>query len=131
MHQIVGLARSPPNAIVLPLDETFESRLDAARRFWRALNGRPPGPGYGGLPAQTKTRHVLNLRAHDGRRAGATHREIAEVLFAIGPVAPRDWRDHPLRHKVRAILKRADRLIASGYRDLLLYPHSRIRKARG
>ena len=117
------------NAIVLPLDAAFETRLDAARQFWRALTGRPPSPAYGALPKQTKTRHILNLRAHDARRAGATYREIAEVLLSRDPIAPRDWRDHHLRHKVRATLRRADRLVAGGYRDLLFYPHSRSRKS--
>lgn len=117
------------NAIILPLDDAFETRLDAARRFWRELNGRPHGPAYGALPQQTKARHILNLRAHDARRAGATYREVAEVLLSREPIAPRDWRDHHLRHKVRAILRRADRLVAGGYRDLLFYPHSRSRKS--
>ncbi|MBZ9801190.1 DUF2285 domain-containing protein [Mesorhizobium sp. ES1-6] len=125
----MGSGATKFNAIVLPLDAAFETRLDAARRFWRALNGRPPGPAYGALPQQARTRHTLNLRAHDARRAGATYREIAEVLLSREPIAPRDWRDHHLRHKVRAILRRADRLVAGGYRDLLFYPHSRSRKS--
>ncbi|AWC20951.1 hypothetical protein CO731_00392 [Aminobacter sp. MSH1] len=121
----------PPDidAVLLPLDDAFETRLDAARRFWRALNGRPAATAYGALPQQTKTRHTLNLRAHDARRAGAAYRQIAEVLLSRESIAPRDWRDHHLRHKVRAILRRADRLIAGGYRDLLFYPHSRSRKS--
>lgn len=117
------------NAIVLPLDDAFETRLDAVRRFWRALNGRSPGTVYGALPQQTKTRHILNLRAHDARRAGAAYRRIAERLLSRELIAPRDWRDHHLRHKVRAILRRTDRLIAGGYRDLLFYPHSRGQKS--
>ncbi|MER8855756.1 DUF2285 domain-containing protein [Mesorhizobium australicum] len=117
------------NAIVLPLDAAFETRLDAARRFWRTLTGRPPSPAFGALPQQTKMRHILNLRARDGRRMEVTYREIAEVLLSREPIAPRDWRDHHLRHKVRAILRRADRLISCGYRDLLFYPHSRSRKS--
>ncbi|ESZ21391.1 DUF2285 domain-containing protein [Mesorhizobium sp. L48C026A00] len=117
------------DAIVLPLDAAFETRLDAARRFWRALNGRRSGPVYGALPKQTKTRHTLNLRAYDARSAGATYREIAEALLSRESIAPRDWRDHHLRHKVRAILRRVDRLVAGGYRDLLFYPHSRSRKS--
>ncbi|CAN7699283.1 DUF2285 domain-containing protein [Mesorhizobium sp. LjRoot246] len=117
------------DAIILPLDGAFETRLDAARQFWRALDGRPPGPAYGALPKQTKARHTLNLRAYDARRAGAAYREIAEVLLSREPIAPRDWRDHHLRHKVRAILRRADRLVAGGYRDLLFYPHSRSRQS--
>ncbi|MER9353773.1 DUF2285 domain-containing protein [Mesorhizobium sp. M0514] len=117
------------NAIVLPLDAAFETRLDAARQFWRALDRRLSSPVYGALPMQTKTRHSLNLRAHDARRAGATYREIAEVLLSRESIAPRDWRDHHLRHKVRAILRRADHLVNGGYRDLLFYPHSRSRKS--
>lgn len=130
-HTLIAESRggSPSaNAIVLPLDSAFETRLDAARQFWRALNGRPPAPAYGMLPQQTKIRHILNLRAHDARRAEAAYRRIAEVLLSREPVAPRDWRDHHLRHKVRAILRRADRLVAGGYRNLLFYPHSRSRK---
>ncbi|MER8390374.1 DUF2285 domain-containing protein [Mesorhizobium sp. M0833] len=117
------------NAILLPLDAAFETRLDAARRFWRALNGRAAGPSYGALPQQTKTRHILNLRAHDGHRRGATYRQLAEVLFSQEPIVPRDWRDHHLRHKVRAILRRAAFLVAGGYRDLLFYPHNRSEKS--
>jgi hypothetical protein len=115
------------NAVVLPLDSAFETRLDAARRFWRELNGRSPAPPFGALPQQTKLRHILNLRAHDGRRTGATYRQIAQALLSREPIAPRDWRDHHLRHKVRAILRRTDRLVAGGYRDLLFYPHNRGR----
>ena len=128
-HRLVagGQGHGAVNAIVLPLDETFETRLDAARRFWRALKGRPTGPLYGALPQQTKHRHVLNLRTLDARQNGATHRQIAEALLSRDPIAARDWRDHHLRHKVRAILRRADRLVAGGYRDLLTYPHSRHR----
>lgn len=118
---------APINAVVLPLDEAFETRLDAARQFWRALNGKPSRSFYGALPHQTTLRHILNLRAHDGRSSGATQRQIAETLLAREPIASRDWRDHHLRHKVRAILRRADRLVAGGYRDLLVYPHSRSR----
>ncbi len=110
------------NAISLPLDDAFELRLDAARRFWRALKGKRPASAYGALPRQSKMRHVRNLRAFDGRHAGATHRQIAEMLFTSTPILSRDWRDHPLRHKVRAILRRADRLVAGRYRDLLFYP---------
>jgi hypothetical protein len=129
-HRLIaetGEASPSINAIVLPLDGAFETRLDAARRFWRALNDRSLGSPFGALPQQTKVRHILNLRAHDGRRTGATYRQMAEVLLSREPIAPPDWRDHHLRHKIRAILGRADRLVAGGYRDLLFYPHSRGR----
>ncbi|MBX3576102.1 MAG: DUF2285 domain-containing protein [Rhizobiaceae bacterium] len=110
------------NAISLPLDDAFELRLDAARRFWRELKGKRPAPAYGALPQQAKGRQILNLRAFDGRQSGAPQRQIAETLFTHTTVSSRDWRDHPLRHRVRAILRRADRLVVGGYRDLLFYP---------
>jgi hypothetical protein len=97
-------------------------RLAAARRFWRALKGMRPMPAYGALPRQSTARHVINLRALDGRRAGSSLREIAETLFTDSPIPSREWRDHPLRHKARATLRRANRLVAGGYRDLLFYP---------
>lgn len=128
-HRLVLDSASDLNTIVVPLDESFETRLDAARDFWRALKGRPTNSGYGSLPHQTKVRHILNLRAHDGRRAGATYRQIANVLLSRDAIAPGEWRDHHLKHKVRAILKRTERLITGGYRDLLFYPHSRGRKS--
>ncbi|WP_050596228.1 DUF2285 domain-containing protein [Mesorhizobium sp. WSM1293] len=132
-HRLIAERREDSlciDAIVLPLDDAFETRLDAARQFWRALNGRSPGPLYGALPQQTRNRHILNLRTHDARRAAASYRMIAEVLLSREPIVPRDWRDHHLRHKVRAILRRADRLVAGAYRDLLFYPHSRSQKSR-
>lgn len=135
MHQAHQLVSSKSDssrgidALILPLDQNFETRLAAARRFWRALNGRPPGRGYGSLPQQTKLRHILNLRAYDGRCATASYRQVAEALLSHEPILPRDWRDHHLRHKVRAVLRRADRLVAGGYRDLLLYPQSRGHKS--
>ncbi|MFB9342365.1 DUF2285 domain-containing protein [Aminobacter aganoensis] len=86
------------------------------------MKGRRPTPAYGALPRQSTARHVINLRALDGRRAGSSLREIAETLFANSPIPARDWRDHPLRHKARTTLRRAGRLVAGGYRDLLYYP---------
>ena len=32
-------------AVTLPMDSFLELRTHAARRFWRSLNGRPPGSG--------------------------------------------------------------------------------------
>lgn len=127
VHQLVidgHQTETDINAISLPLDDAFELRLDAARRFWRGLKGKRPTPAYGALPRQSKARHILNLRAFDGRQADATQRQIAETLFTSATIPSRDWRDHPLRHRVRAVLSRADRLVAGGYRDLLFYPET-------
>jgi hypothetical protein len=114
------------NAVVLPLDEAFETRLHAAGRFWRQLNGRPPGPDYGAFPPRSRQLAILTLQIFDGRKAGTSYREIANALLAKEPIEPRDWRDHPLKHRVRELLRKADRMIYhGGYHDLLFYPHRR------
>ena len=76
-----------PPAVLLPLDQFFESRATAAIRLWRGLAGRNPGPNPAALPKARRDRLVLALRALDGRLDDATYREIAGVLFGV-PVRP-------------------------------------------
>lgn len=117
------------DAVLLPLDDAFETRLHAAGRFWRQLNGRPLGPDYGAFPLRSRQLSVLTLRIFDARKAGASYREIASVLLSRAPIEPRDWRDHPLKHRIREYLLKADRMIyRGGYHDLLYYPHRRGRR---
>jgi hypothetical protein len=72
----------------LPLDDDFEMRAHAARRLWRALNGKPPGPAFHTLSSQRRQRLALALRALDARMDGNTYRVIAEVLFGKPNVFP-------------------------------------------
>ena len=79
-----------PSAVLLPLDQFFESRATAAIRLWRGLAGRNPGPNPAALPKARRDRLILALRALDGRLEDATYREIAGVLFGeAGRVRPR------------------------------------------
>ena len=68
--------------VELPLDDDFEMRAHAARRLWRALNGKPPGPPFHTLSSQRRQRLALALRALDARMGGNTYRVIADVLVA-------------------------------------------------
>jgi hypothetical protein len=43
-------------AAELPLDNDFEMRAHATRRFWRALNRRPAGPAFHELSPQRRQR---------------------------------------------------------------------------
>jgi Uncharacterized conserved protein (DUF2285) len=52
-------------------------RAHAARRLWRALNGKPPGPPFHTLSSQRRQRLALALRALDARMGGNTYRVIA------------------------------------------------------
>jgi hypothetical protein len=70
-------------------------------------------------------RWVVLLRVHDALRAGASQREIAEVLFGDERFA-REWHDasDSLRSRIRRLVRDARRMAAGGYRSLL---HDRAR----
>ncbi|KZD07577.1 DUF2285 domain-containing protein [Thalassospira xiamenensis] len=63
-------------------------------------------------------RWKMMLQAWDGRQAGASHREIAEVLYGHRIVAE-DWSAGFLRTRVQRLLRGADRLVHGGYLDIL------------
>lgn len=37
----------------LPMDDFYDLRAHAARRLWRSIKGRSPGPDFRTMPAQT------------------------------------------------------------------------------
>ena len=107
--------------VVLPLDRFLELRADAIVRFWLALQGRPPGDRRHDLPAQTRVRLTLVLRALDGRLTGASYRDIARVLLGFrGGKA--DWDSDPRKNQARRLVADGLRLMHGGYRALLVYP---------
>lgn len=106
-------------AVELPLDRDFEFRAHAARRLWRSLNGRPPGPPLHVFSPHRRRRLALALRALDARVDGATYREIAEVLFGAGPVPERSWKTHDLRNRTIRLVQSGLSLMRGGYRALL------------
>ena len=107
--------------VVLPLDALFELRSEAVLRFWRTLAGRPVGERPHDLPPQTRDRHILILRAIDGRRDGASYRQIAETLLGFhGNKAV--WEADPRKNQTRRLVADGLRYMHGGYRDLLRYP---------
>ncbi len=109
-------------AAQLPFDDFFELRTHAARRLWRALSGRPPGPDIRKLPIQRRARLIQCLRALDARRDGASHRAIAEALFGAERVSARAWKTHDLRNRTIRLVQSGRALMRGGYFDLLRYP---------
>lgn len=107
--------------VILPLDLLTELRVGAVLRFWRALTGRPPGDDPHDLPAQTRNRHILMLRALDGRSDGASYREIAETLLGFRG-GKSDWETDPRKNRARRLVADGKRYMHGGYRDLLHYP---------
>ncbi|ABQ33706.1 MAG: DUF2285 domain-containing protein [Bradyrhizobiaceae bacterium] len=108
-----------------PLDRDFEFRVDAGRRLWRGLNGRPQGAPLHALSVYRRRRLALALRALDARTDGATYREIAEVLLPAHRIGKRDWRTHDLRSQIVRLVKTGFALAQDGYRALLRPPSRR------
>ncbi|NVN37474.1 MULTISPECIES: DNA -binding domain-containing protein [Acetobacteraceae] len=107
--------------VILPLDKLLELRAEAVLRLWRALVGRSEGRWAHDFPQQTRDRHILILRALDGRAAGASYRKLAEVLLGFrGRKA--DWENDPRKNQVRRLVADGRYYVRGGYRDLLCYP---------
>lgn len=107
--------------VILPLDKLLELRAEAVLRLWRALVGRPEGRWAHDFPQQTRDRHILMLRAFDGRAAGASYRKLAEVLLGFeGRKA--DWENNPCKNQIRRLVADGRYYVRGGYRDLLRYP---------
>jgi len=104
---------------VLPLDSDFEVRAHAARRLWRAINGRAPGPAFHELSPQRRERLALAVRALDGRMDDGTYRAIAEVLFGKKRIPERAWKTHDLRNRSIRLVQSGLALMRGGYRELL------------
>ena len=134
-HGVVGLAgvthrlylpaipaKGAPLSIELPLDATSGIRLQAAHRFWCAIEGRRLGASPLALAYERRRRFVLTMRALDASLAGHSYREIAEGLFGTERVRARSWKDHDLRSLTIRLVKNGIALMRGGYRALLRPP---------
>ncbi len=124
-HQF-WLSDAPPEVVALytvtlPFDALFELRAHAARRLWRALNGRRPGPVFRSMPDQLRQFHILTLRALDARLLGESYRKIAEILLGFHGNKT-DWESDPRKNKARRLVAAGKHLMHGGYRVLLHYP---------
>lgn len=70
-------------------------------------------------PDRQSILHMRTLQALDGESAGASHREIAEVIFGEDDVFQRWATDSELRAHIRYLLRRGRKLMNEGYRPLL------------
>jgi hypothetical protein len=125
VHQF-WLAEEPSDTaaaygVTLPLDALFELRAHAARRLWRALNGRSPGRAFRAMPDQLRQLHILTLRALDARQCSESYRTIAETLLGFRGTKT-DWESDPRKNKARRLVASGQRMMRGGYRTLLHYP---------
>jgi hypothetical protein len=105
--------------VELPFDGDLEARAYAARRLWRVMNGRAPGPAFHKLSKQRRERLSAALRALDARRAGSSYRTVAEALFGKKRIPERAWKTHDLRNRTVRLVKGGLALVRGGYRKLL------------
>ncbi|MDD1522881.1 DUF2285 domain-containing protein [Bradyrhizobium sp. WBAH42] len=103
----------------LPFDGDFDARAYAARRLWRAMNGRAPGPAFHELSKQRRERLRAAIRALDAHGAGASYRVVAEVLFGKKRIPDRAWKTHDLRNRTIRLVQAGLALMRGGYRKLL------------
>jgi hypothetical protein len=124
-----GASADSPAAILIPLDQNFAARAEAAARLWRLAMGRPSRRSPDHPTQHQRRRLVLSLRALDGHLAGETYREIARVLFGVTriPAGPA-WKTHDLRDRTIRLVRTGLDLMQGGYLDLLR--HSRRRHGK-
>lgn len=105
--------------VELPFDDDLEARAYAARRLWRAMNGRAPGPAFHKLSKQRRERLSAAIRALDARSAGGSYRAVAEALFGKKRIPERAWKTHDLRNRTVRLVQGGFALARGGYRKLL------------
>lgn len=112
------LGDGDPYAVTVPLGPSLRGQLDAFNSQAMALRGETPSAMPVRAPSRAALLHLRALQALDGLQAGASHREIAKVLFGAETVAQRWQADGELRAQVRHLLRRAEGYMQDGYRVL-------------
>jgi hypothetical protein len=121
-HLVIGAINpTQPLAVLLPLDDSFHIRAEAALRFQRRLFGRATGPPPRALTLtpRYRLRLVRMVRALDGRSSGATYRQIAGVLFETHQQSAAEWKTSSIRAQTIRLVKDAQTMMRGGYLRLL------------
>ncbi|OZA90615.1 MAG: hypothetical protein B7X76_03650 [Azorhizobium sp. 39-67-5] len=116
-----GLRAGTRMAALVPLDDDVLLRLAGLLRLRRRLEGRAAGPVPRAwtITARLRKRLVLMVRGLDGHLAGASYREIAQVLYGPGAIAAYEWKTSSLRGQTIRLVKDAAVTMEGGYRKLL------------
>ena len=113
-----GSATNRSLTALIPLDSQTLGRVEALVRFWRSCHGRPVPPDTR-MTIQQRRRLRLMMQAADGRKNGASYREIATAFYGTVRVASNPWKTSSLRDTVIGLVKGGGTLIAGGYLQLL------------
>ena len=116
----VGLPKSGkecPLAALLPFDEYWPARVEAAGRARRALLGKRTARL---IPMHRSRRIQRALRVNDGRDEDASYRRLAIAVFGRGRVDEEHWKTSALKAQIARLSHYGRALISSGYRSFLL-----------
>lgn len=111
-------------AFSIPCDPVCALRLAAAARLQRVTRGGRAPAGLASLPTRyQRNRYTQLLEIHDALEAGASSRDLAFGLVFRGhrPLAGAIWKGSGERRHVLRLIADARRLVAVGYRKLLLH----------
>lgn len=111
-------------AFSIPCDPTCALRLAAAARLQRVTRGGRVPAGLASLPTRyQRNRYSQLLEIHDALEAGASSRDLAFGLIfrRHRPLAGAIWKGSGERRHVLRMIADARRLVAIGYRKLLLH----------
>ena len=110
-------------AVVLPLDDMFELRIEASLRLYRHLRGQPAGklPHTLDLTPMRRERLIQLLHVLDYRLTGSKPRAIAAAMIDTDAteMSAAEWKSSGLRRKTRHWISQAEALMNGGYRKLL------------
>jgi len=110
--------------LTIPCDPACALRLAAAARFQRVTQGKRLKIDRAALPtAYQRARWVQFLALHDALEVGASSRDLAfGIVFPRHrPLRGAEWKGSGERRHVLRLTAAARRLVAGGYRSLLLH----------
>jgi len=105
-------------AALLPLNPAAPFRAEATARFWRHLEASRAVP-VRRKPGRRIARLAAALRALDGRLAGASYRDIAEVMFGGERLRHDPWKTASVRDTTIRLVRSGIGLMRGGCRTLL------------
>lgn len=120
------LDSTPPDghvAAITPFDQSLQLRTDTIQRFAAAYWERLAQPDPRITPYRARNLRQM-LQVLDGRGAGTSYRKIAEAMFNTGIVTASEWKTMPERDTVMRRFREGRKLVAGGYRELLLQSRS-------
>ena len=112
------LADGVAYAVAAPLSPGLRDRLAAFDAQARMLAGEAPRAPAAHPVTRAALLHLRALQALDGDQAGASQRDIAQVLFGLEAVVLRWQADGELRAQIRHLLRRARAYRDGGYLTL-------------